>query len=440
LFIIKKVNILVIVFIISLLIRFGYAFYSYQNTGIGRFDDDWDYISYATAILNHGIWLSDISLIQSDAAIISPGFPLILAGIFYIFGQSYITVFLINSIISSIMVLILFGIGKELFNTRVGLMASSWSSFYILFIYYIPTCLKEIWLFFFLTLCTYLFILDTKRNKITWRNLNLILTYTFFIHLDERFFSFLPIFALFFLILDQEGWKKGLEKAILFFVLVCLLMVPWTVRNYNVYKRVVILAERTSILTDKLFGYDTNEELLSYMGVTYDLDLFQTYSDSIVAGYQVKSSPKGLLKETLIKGIALGYIPHKFSKNERRWVEFKEYWRPMRFKGGYINHGFRFQGPSWTWYGNLSRGLTYGLLLPFFIIGISFIIKSNNKFGYFLLISILVHMFIHIELYHVVNRYRIQIDPLVILVSFYAIDNLYTRWKPNSLKEIFFSK
>ena len=437
---ITKYNPLFVILIFSLTIRLVYALVSYQNTGIDRFDDDWDYVSYAKAILDQGIWLTDISKIPGDASIITPGFPLILASIFYVFGEKYSAVFIVNSIISTITVFAIYGLGKIIFNFRVGLLSSAWASLYILFIYYIPTCLKEIWLLFFITISVYFITIDINVNKLTWRTGVSAFVFSLLIHIDERFFVFFPLFIGLFLITENGTLMKKFQKAMFFAMVVLLLMIPWLIRNYNVYKRIIILSERTSIFTDELFGYEKNSQLLSYMGVTYDLDLFQSYSDSIGAGFSVNNVPSGLNHETLIKGISLGYIPHKFSKAERRWADFKEYWRPVRFSGGYINHGFRFQGPSWSWYGNLTRGLTYGILLPFFLVGICLIIKNNNRLGLFLLSLILVHMFIHIEFYHVVNRYRIQIDPLIILISFYAIDYLLIKFIPNFYKpKIYFN-
>ncbi len=422
-----------IILAISLIFRVGYSIYSFNTIDTSRFGDDWDYISYAQNILDQGVWVEDISKLRGNAHLVGPGFPLVLAGIFKIFGEKYVAVYLINSLISSIMVVLMIYLGKELFNNRVGFMSGTWCVFYVLFIYYIPTCLKEVWLIFFITLCIYLFILDTKREKITWRNSIFVCAYSFLIHVDERFFSLFPIFLIFYAILDNSNWRNGLYKATIFGIFVCLSMIPWSIRNYKVYQKPIILTKRTEPLTDLILFKDTDGERNYRYGYDYNLDLYQSYADSIMKGLQVKDS--FVFKKTLTRGIELGYIPHRFNKIERWYAEFMEYWRPVRFKGGYINHGFRFQGPAWSWYGNLSRGLTYGILLPFFVFGIFLIIKSKNKYGYFLLSIIFVHMYTHIELFHVVNRYRIQIDPLVILISFYCVDYLFTKYKLNLLQE-----
>ena len=141
-----------------------------------------------------------------------------------------------------------------------------------------------------------------------------------------------------------------------------------------------------------------------------------------MAGKIVKST--GSRIKGIKRGILLGYIPHKFNTLERYWAEFKEFWRPVRFTAGYVGSGFRFEGPSWSLAHNLSLGVTYGLLLPFFLIGSFFIIKYKNKYGIFFLILISTHTFLHVVLMWVRNRYRIPIDALVILIAFYGLYSL----------------
>jgi len=417
-------QILTVILVFSLISRLGYGFYMFQNLGTCGFCDDWDYISYANQIIEQGIWVKDISKLLDARG--GPGFPLIIAVLFALFGENYLAVVILNAIISSLITILIYKLGEEIFNKKVGLISSIWSIFYILHIRYIPTVLKEVLLAFIFSLIIYLFILETKRCLISWKSLLLPILYGFFIHIDERYFVYFPILIFAFIILDNESRKNGIKKATLFLSIVLLLMIPWILRNYYVYKRPIILTEMTAKFTDRIFGYDEEIKKRDVKSVK-QIEFYESITDSILSGMGVKSS--GGRVEGIKKGISLGYIPHTYNGLENWYAEFKELWRPIRFNGGYVGGGYRFEGPSWSLKHNLTEGLTYGILLPFFLIGLYFVFKSRNKYGIFILLIIFTHTIIHTTLAWARNRYRIPIDAFIIVIAFYGIQQLYFHFK-----------
>jgi 4-amino-4-deoxy-L-arabinose transferase-like glycosyltransferase len=420
-------KLLSIIFIIALIIRvvYGLVMFNYQGTSI--WDDAWDYIGFAENILSQGIFVPDVSRIS---ALSGPGFPAILAIMFLIFGKTYIPIIILNALVSSFLCILIYFLGKEIFNHTVGILASVWSIFYVLFIRYIPQVLKENWVSFLFVLIILLLFKNFKRDKINLRLFLFSLLFTFFIHLDERFLVYFFIFPLGLTFLDSFSWKLGLKKAVIFVVLVILFMVPWLIRNYHVYGRVVILTERTAWITDKYFGYKTEAHKLRRKR-SEDLERYDRITKSLLAGEDVDHDIKYM--DTLKKAIKLGYIPHRYNKMERWWAEFKEFWRSFRFKGGFVGHGYRFEGPSWSLKHNLSLILTYGILLPFFLIGIFFVVKGKEKYGMFVLCIIIMHTIIHVFMAHVRNRYRIPIDAFIIILAFYGLQQLF--WKFKSWRE-----
>lgn len=428
-------KILILIFFVALIIRLAFGIYMFQKEGTSNFVDDWDYISYANNILSQGIWVPDISKLYSNSHLVGPGFPLIVAISFAIFGENFLPIIILNAIISSLIPILIFKLGKEIFNERVGFISSIWSTFYVLHIRYIPTLLKEVWLAFLFLLIIYLFIVETKKNKIFWSNLILPIPYAFLIHIDERFFTYFPVLIIAFLFLDIKSWRFGFKKSALFLVVVLFLMIPWLVRNYYVYDRPVILTERTARFTDKIFRYDNQlkeheKEMNQYPQFEWDKSMVEP----ILANEEIPGL-KGHRYKSLQRGLQHGFIPHRYSKYERWYAEFKEFWRPVRFTGGYVGNGFRFEGPSWSLKHNLSQGLTYGLLLPFFLIGIFYIIKLQHKYGLLLTIIIFIHMIIHVVLAHVRNRYRIPIDAFIIIIAFYGIYQMYLKIKGRTIIE-----
>ena len=409
----------------------------YSNNGTSKFVDDWDYISYANNILSQGIWVPDISKLYSNSHLVCPGFPLILASLFYIFGEHYLVVILFNALLSTIVVILIFFLGQEIFNRRIGMSAAVLATFYILFFKYIPTVTKEVLILFFFLLTVLLVIKETKRSQITKWSLFPIISYAFFIHVDERYFSYFPIFILSFIFLDNFSYKNGIKKASLFFFIVCMLMVPWLIRNYIVYdNRVVILTENTSRFTDKILGYDP---LLSYYGkkkkkyAQFKWD--ESWIDDILSGKEIPGL-KGKRLRRLKPGLQKGYIPHKFNTFEKLKSNFIELWKPVQLKAGYKGSGFHFNDGPWSLKHNMTVGLSYGLLLPFFLLGSFFLIfRYRNKYGVFLLVIISIHTLIHI-LISGKERYRIPIDPFIILIALYGIDHLYLQFKSKCLMKV----
>lgn len=398
-------------------LRIGYGLYFFHMNGTSKYVDDFAYISVADRMLEQGLFFTDISNMHSNADVVGPGFPLILAIMFKIFGHNYYPVVILNALLSTFTMFIIYKLGDLVFNQRIALVSAIWSVFYIQQIRYIPHLLKESWVIFLFPLIVYLFIYNLNRLKIDWRIIIFSLLYSLLIHIDERYFTYFPMFIIMFLLLDINGWKQGLRKMLIFTATTLLLLVPWTIRNYKVYDRPVLLSVRTAKFTDPIWGYkDDNEtiELRNY------IDFMTAKRDSILKGEEI-SIKKSSRVLSMKKAISQGIIPHKFNPVERCWVESIELWRPVRFRGGFVGKGFRYEGPSWSLKHNLSQGLTYGILLPFLIVGCFFIVYNRCKAGYVFISIFIIHTIIHAVLDHARNRYRIPIDAFVIIVSFYGI-------------------
>jgi len=204
--------------------------------------------------------------------------------------------------------------------------------------------------------------------------------------------------------------------------------VPWLIRNYNVYDKVVILTVRTTKFTDKFFGYPVYDYTKRHNEYQFIHHWNDSMKNDIINGKEVPGI-KRKIYDNLKLGLTNGSVPHKYSKLEKYYAEFKEFWRPVRFNGGYVGNGFKYKGPSWSLKHNLSQGISYGLLLPFLIIGILMLIREKNKYGILLIIILLIHTYIHVVLDHAINRYRIPIDPFIIIIAFYAINNLCLKFK-----------
>ena len=101
-------NIFYILIFIALIIRLGIIIVTYINLDKSPQGDELDYISYANNIIAQGVVVPDISLLRGNAHLIGPGFPLVLATLFRIFGENYFPVFLLNALLSTAVVGLIF--------------------------------------------------------------------------------------------------------------------------------------------------------------------------------------------------------------------------------------------------------------------------------------------------------------------------------------------
>jgi len=410
-------KILALIFIFTIVIRFVFVVFAYKDNQIERYADDKNYLTYAESVLEKGPFVFDN---QPDIVkIVGPVLPWIIAVMILVFGKSWLHVYILNAVIGSITCILIYYLGKEVFNRKVGLFAAWWSAIYILFIKYVPSSGKDIWLIFFFTLYIYIFLKQRKNQNMISGSLVSGLIFSLMIHLDERYFAYFPLFLLFMILLDNVNWKIGLKKAAIFFLAVIILMIPWLIRNYRAYGRIVILTSRTTVFTDKLLGYERLPAYheLKFGGNRWYINPAQI--DSVVSmGTNVRMRSGRPISDDQVVAMQAGIIPKPMSRLEKYWSALNNLWQPIDLKNSYFHTGYRFDG-KWSLKHNLGVGLTYGMLLPFFFLGLLKLVKTQPKLGIFFISILVLHTLIHILfIVFTRNRYRIPIDPLIIITAF----------------------
>lgn len=413
-----------VIFLVSFLIRVLFGIYSFMTKGPGPFGDDLKYIKFAKNMIQNGIFS------PYKVSPVGPGFPLVVAFLFMIFGESVLPVMVLNALVSALLSILIFYLGKELFNERVGMMAAFWSMFYVLFIRYTPRVLKENWLAFLFPLVILLFLKETKRDKVSLHLLiPLSISFAFLIHMDERYFAFFPLLILGFVFLDMKSWKNGFLKSVWFCLFVVVLMIPWMIRNYSVYNKIVILSERTTAITDKILGIRDES---TFKNTKHRWFLSKDKIRQARQGQMVNRADGKKIEPDQLEAIKDGIIPHRFSKLEQYWSVFQILWKPVDFIRSYSTTGYRYDG-KWSLKHNLSLGLTYGLLLPFFLYGLILFFRYQWKTGLFLFSIFAYHTLIHMLFIPFTrNRYRIPLDALILVTAFYGLYALFLSLKKKS--------
>lgn len=404
-------------FLLSLMIRLIYGIIYYLKSGTSGFADDWAYIKFAEEMLEQGIFVDDISGLTQTKSAITPFYPFIIYLSFKIFGIIYLPLIIINAFLSAFVTYIIYYIGKYSFNETVGILSSFWTIFYVNSIRWVPNLLKESLIQFLFALLILIVLVYVTRNSGYFVLTLMSIVFVLLIHTDERYIIYSMPIALLVVIMKGPSLSQRLLSLVYLNVIILVLMTPWLIRNYSVYKRPVVLSERTAIITDKLFNYKNDNYFAQ------EIQLSEATLDSISKGMPVYDMT---MYSIIQRGLSYGIYPRKYSLPEKMFVDFKEFWRPFRFSDMWVSEGFRPEG-KWSLSHNISLILTYGILLPFMLIGIYESIKKKNYVSYIMLIVILLHTFMHITVVLSQNRYRIPIDILVIVFAFYGITEMFNK-------------
>ena len=378
-----------------------------------HFRDDWIYLTYAKNIISQGIWVPDITKMdlniygkQYNAHIVGPGYPLIISLIFILFGENIQIVMFLNVILSSLTCIVIYYLGKEVFNKQIGMFSSFWSIIYVYFLVYIPRVMKESMLQLFIPLVILFMVYEIKKVKVNAISIFFPLAFTYLIHTDERYIIFLPIIFVAMIACDNVHRVNGLKKFTVFIVALIVLSIPWTIRNYIVYDKIVFLTIRTESIINPIVA---------------KLDYYKS-------GYRVTNEKERDLSVEF-SGENDDKVLDDNSKNNTNifydsvkdtFTRLKIYWAPMVLRKS-IHRGVTMSAGSLKY--NLGGMLSFGIILPLFIIG-SFICFNKSRLGTIIILFILIQTIFHILPFHFLimwPRYRYPIDSLVIIIAFYGL-------------------
>ena len=417
-----------IIFIIAFASRLLYAIISYHNQVYLKFADDNGYFNYALDIIEQGPWVPDVENLRDNRSnYLAPGLPLILSLPIIIFGKTWLPIFIINALLSALLSVLIFIISNLLFDKRIALISASWSIIYISYIRYVPTGGKELWITLLL-LITVLFLIKLLSYYNIKYLLVIILAFSLLIHIDERYFAYFPLFCVLFFLINNQSIRKKILISSIYVIGVFLIMIPWTIRNYKVYHKPVILTQRTSHITDKFFGLE--EDFYFETMFLENNSLTEAQIDSVIKGQKTTFANGKKIPEKQINAMRNGNLPHHFSQSEALKSRFLLLWSPCRFGGFWAMEGFSFV--EYSLRHNLAMCLVYGTLLPFLLIGFLFLFKKNWKFGILLLSILIWHTLIHIIFIPYTNeRYQVPVSPYIIIIGtagiFLCFNYLYKR-------------
>lgn len=405
-----------------LILRIGVVIIAGQKDFWGS--DAVSYNGFAAAILQNSDWLINPNFIGDYRP---PGYPMFIAIIYAIFGiNNFLTVYIFQAIISTLMCLFIYKLSKKIFNDKVAVLSLIWSGFYIFYLQYIRMLLRETLIFFFIIVffySLYLYLTDeTKKTRNFWL---FSIIYFLLIHTDPRYLFYLPFLIILFIIY-QPFWR-GVKRYFTFLGITILLMIPWAIRNYIAYDGFVLINTRTLDLTESnvsMWLKPLRMEKIKSLDSSYPTE---GEREIIKKGGNPNNRPAEEIEA--IKSGAKAPI----SNIGRRLWNLREQWRVWKFAGSYKPSG-KFIG-VWSLKHNLSSGICYGILLPFMIFSIFYIFIKKDKIIWFLIFPPVIQTILHILMWGK-DRYRNPIDSFIIMLGTYGIYLLFMALKGIYLKRM----
>jgi len=395
---------LILLFTFGLILRSLFTYYIYSTEGKSDWGDDGLYLYLGEQIAD-GNWYTGV-VTGNMSFIVGPVIPVIIALFILLFKDPIIPFFIYNIIITSLMIPVFYYLGKEVFNEKVGWFLAIWGIFFIEAYKYSPHILKEPTLFLFVPLTLLLLIKSIKGGNSFKSLLFASLSFAWLIHTDERFIVYSPVFIVFFLFKKPFITRTFVMQTSLWTLLVVLLMLPWTIRNFLVFDQVVLLTPRTTAITSKFWGEDISAAAAHFS------------SDEIR-----ERTIDGRYDSAMDFGQQYGISPREFGKIEARLRAFKNFWQPTFSKPTYIQYGYRIQ--KWSFRHNALSMLYYGIFLPFYIIGTFILFRRKLYLPLFIGIIPIIHSLMHAYMVWPLERYRSPITFIIVMIGIWAAMQLY---------------
>lgn len=333
------------------------------------------------------------------------------------FGQNYLGLYLVTALGSALITFYTYKTARLFMNKTVSILSGIWSAIYLFYFYYTPAPGKDIWMAFFMIFLIHELLKMFMLKQFSWkRYLVFILMFVMSFHLDERFFIFSPF--LFFYILYHETEKFKVfrwQKSLTLVLLTMLLMVPWTIRNYQKHEKIVLISTRTEAFTDKIFGYEPRGHMMDdyndIFGVYY---IHENQFDSIIKGFKTHTDGGFRIPDYQIDAMKNNHFPKPltgFRAFSSRTLTMLE---PLQLFPRYERTGYFYYMKSLRH--NLATFLFYGLMFIFSVPGLVALFKKNRAISIVFISIVALWVVIHgLAIPYTNWRYRLPLDSIFII-------------------------
>ena len=343
-------------------------------------------------------------------------YTLFVAGIYKLVGVNPLVVRLIQAVAVGILQpWLAYKIGRKLYTAQVGLIAAALTAGYIYFFYYAATLMTEPFYITAILGILYLLILarDADASDLNRLTMGLGLLVGSAILLRQLFLLVVPFL---FIWMMWSRWQTrrdwGLKVTVGAALITILMIVPFTIFNYGQFGRFVLLNTNAGFAffwgNHPIYGTQFHPILPPELG---------TYQGLIPA--ELWELGEAELENELL-GRGLGYIA-------------AEPGRYLRLSMSRIAPYFKFwPSAESSLISNISRTLSFGLALPFMLVGLGLTLGQATRRHLaapttLLLLFAVLYSLIHIFTWSLI-RYRLPVDAVLLIFAAFAVQQLVVRW------------
>jgi 4-amino-4-deoxy-L-arabinose transferase-like glycosyltransferase len=368
------------------------------------FPDSYGYDAMAKNIISGKGFIVSENL-QAGRAPLYPGF---LAVCYTLFGEKLLVIRLIQALLSTFSCLLVYLIAKRIFNSSVGIIATLITALYPFFVFFSGLILSETVFIFLLLLLVYLLVVLEQYDK-WWLaaaagviNACAILTRPSFV----LFFVFLGLFWFLKAFRVKGLMVSRIKSYLVIIIFTCLTMSPWVIRNYLVFDKFIPVTA-----TGGLALYEANSPYATG-GCAPDWDLPAAIKKLPEADY-----------DAILRKMAVQYIkdnPMRFIKLSM--IKFSRFWNVV---------------PNFDEYRSIKYALasifSFGVVLLFALWEI-FRLRKQWRLIIILLTPVFYFTLIHMVFIGSI-RYRIPIEPYLIILAASSLVSLLVRLKLIAMRE-----
>lgn len=390
---------LAVIFILALVLRLGAVLNMSPEQKVLK-HDDYRYEQIAKAIMRG----EGFSKNGKPIAWRAPVYPYFIAGAYTLSSSNPDIIRFIQAVASSFLCLLVFLIAKSVFSAQAGIWAALLTAVYQPFIHYLywagPGYLyTETFCLLLVALSVLALIRYSQKqslaNKILAGAAIALVALT-----KPTILAFLPFLGLWLWYVKRPSFLKAAGDFLIIFLVIFSVALPWTIRNYIVFKEFIFISNESGDVFIKGNHPDARGGLV--------------WVDS-----ELEKDPQNLKKysETYIKNAKYKEGLSYLLKNPRR-VPY------LFFKKFIVN---------WNFFGEDGKyNFCYGLALFFGITGILIALRCMDS-KMFLLLNLLFWPTLLALIFFGEPRYRYPAEPYLIIFAGYALHRLYSKAKENKV-------
>ena len=264
----KELKIIFSILVLGFVLRLIYILETQSSPFVQNlFSDSKIYYDWANDLSDSGKWIG------KEVFFMSPGYPYFLALIFNFFGSSIFTIQIVQALISTANIFLIYRLTKNLFDYKAGYIAAGIASIYSIFIFFSGALFGETLQTFFVTALLYFLTKSentSEKNK--WISAGLMLGLAALFRANILIVFPVILIWIFYSFRKSLKLKDDLRKILIYFSIgTAIPILPVTINNYLAGKEFVLLTSNGGIN----FYLGNNENALGVYSTPKDFDFFE---------------------------------------------------------------------------------------------------------------------------------------------------------------------